>query len=185
VVISRSWQPCWWLSCYRRSSASLPSASHLQMELRRRQSRPRQQVRWPYFLVERSDRWIIVHIALFAKYQPAVVSKSSSAMRLILNFGQTAREVVGFFVQKSHAFDSNASLNVIVSYIRLLFLLNITFWWNETNAENRLFCSFKNQQWLFEFRSIGILYRVARKNVPNFRMALCNRVGEMNPQKSM
>jgi len=28
-------------------------------------------------------------------------------------------------------------------------------------------------------------YRVARKNVPNFRMALCNRVGEVNQQKSM
>jgi len=29
------------------------------------------------------------------------------------------------------------------------------------------------------------LYRVARKNVPNFRMALCNRVDEMNQQKSI
>jgi len=28
-------------------------------------------------------------------------------------------------------------------------------------------------------------YRVARKNVTNFRMALCNTVGEMNQQKSM
>ena len=26
---------------------------------------------------------------------------------------------------------------------------------------------------------------VAQKNVPNFRMALCNRVGEMNQQKSV
>jgi len=29
------------------------------------------------------------------------------------------------------------------------------------------------------------IYRVARKNVPNFCMALCNRVGEMNQKKSM
>jgi len=29
------------------------------------------------------------------------------------------------------------------------------------------------------------LYRVARKNVRNFRMALCNSVDEMNQQKSM
>ena len=28
-------------------------------------------------------------------------------------------------------------------------------------------------------------YRVARKNVPNFRMALCDTVDEMNLQKSM
>jgi len=28
-------------------------------------------------------------------------------------------------------------------------------------------------------------YRVARENVPNFRMALCNRAGEINQQKSM
>jgi len=28
-------------------------------------------------------------------------------------------------------------------------------------------------------------YRVARKKIPNFCMALCNRVGEMNQQKSM
>ena len=31
----------------------------------------------------------------------------------------------------------------------------------------------------------GLTYQVARKNVPNFRMALCNRVSEMNQQKSM
>ena len=30
-----------------------------------------------------------------------------------------------------------------------------------------------------------LIYRVARKNVRKFRMALCNRVGEMNQQKSM
>jgi len=29
------------------------------------------------------------------------------------------------------------------------------------------------------------IYRVARKNVPKFRMALCNRLSEMNQQKSM
>jgi len=29
------------------------------------------------------------------------------------------------------------------------------------------------------------IYRVARKNAPNLRIALCNRVGEMNQQKSM
>jgi len=32
---------------------------------------------------------------------------------------------------------------------------------------------------------ITALYRVARKKVANFHMALCNRVGEMNQQKSM
>ena len=55
--------------------------------------------------------------------------------------------------------------------------------WNTVTIEKRFFRTSIISMW--PVCRIGVRERVAQKNVPNFRMALCNRVGEINQQKSM